>query len=176
MWYNKNMKLPIEVRPPARCYYENDIPFADRLRGTLLRLGAHTIGIIETNTPPTTELPVFEPMIQDPAVTRWSDRGHHTLYVGDPRSIREIVSSPLSFDNEITDDIAPLLAELHRAMITARNAIADNNDGRLNDSLGLIRSLTGTIEQKAETAGLPPAVSTTIDQAHSFLNQYTLAA
>lgn len=176
MWYNKNMKLPIKVRPPARRYYENDIPFADRLRGTLLRLGAHTIDITETNTPPTTELPVFEPMIQDPAVTRWSDRGHHTLYVGDPRSIREIVSTPPSFDNEIAADIVPLLAELHRAIITARNAIVDKNDGRLNASLGLIRSLTDTIEQKAETAGLSPAVSTTINQAHRLLTQYTLAA
>ena len=165
------MSLPIEVKPSAKRYYKDEEPQSNRLRGALLtKLGAHAktaTMYVESPiaSPPAPELTPLDP---------YRDKGEDTLFVGDPRTIREIVSSPAIKMDII--DVVPLLASLEDAIVAAEHAFSENNSRRLGDSLTNIKLLVDQVASQAETAGLTPAVSILIKQANNVLLQYALAA
>lgn len=166
------MNLPIEVTPPAKRYHpETPEPLGNRLRGLLIKLGASAKNSVQTTAHPETVKPPSLDRPTDPEAMIWN-KGDHTLYVDDCRTIREIVSSPL-VEEGIPIDLVPLLADLQRAITSVRHA---NNDHQLYDSLTNVRSLADLVAHKAETAGLSPAVSTSVRAAYDLLEQYGLAA
>jgi len=166
------MYLPIEVSPPARRYNpETPEPLSNILRRLLIRLGASARKIAqptastETVKPPSVHLPKdFKAMI-------W-DKGDHELYVGDSRTIREIVSNPLVKES-VPIDLVPLLTDLQRAITSVRHA---DNDDQLNNSLASVKLLADLVTLKAKTAGLSPIVSTSVNEAYYLLDKYGLAA
>lgn len=169
------MNLPIEVTPPARRYHpETPEPLGNRFRGLLIKLGASAKNDVQTIAQPETVKPHSVDQPTDFGAMIW-DRGDHELYVGDSRTIREIVSSPL-VEESVPIDLVPLLADLQRAITSVRHALSANNADQLYNSLTNVRSLADLIAHKAETAGLSPAVSTSVSEAYDLLDQYGLAA
>lgn len=166
-----SMNLPFEVNPPARRYAERQ-PIGDKLRRLLIDLGAHA-KVAATTDPPVARPQFSEFVSPDVTESKW-DRGHHTLYRDDPRTINEIVSQPI--DSQDTDLILHLIGELNRALITVQHAASEKNAERLHESLVNARSLVGAIAHLAETTGSSPVVSDQIQNAETFLRKYELAA
>ncbi|MGB2786857.1 MAG: hypothetical protein WBB94_00555 [Candidatus Saccharimonadaceae bacterium] len=166
------MYLPIEVKPSAKRYYKDEEPQSNRLRGALLaKLGAHAETATMYVEPSIASLPAPELTPLDP----YRDRGEDTLFVGDPRTINDIVSVPF-VEESVPIDLLPLLTDLQRALASARYAIYEDDPEHLYKSLGDIRKSVAAVTREAETSGSSPEVSKYIDDANSLLSEYSLAA